>query len=512
MKNDEKLIANLHSKELESYVFPGTLGLEKENLRVNNTQISNSDHPVLLGSPLTNEYITTDFSESQIELVTPPFDQISKTLDFLGCLNEFVIKNIGHESLWCSSMPPYIESQDDIRIAKYGDSNQAAFKEIYRSGLSHRYGNLMQTISGIHYNYSLSNNFLELFDGNNSEFELNSMIYFRALRNLRRFNWLILYLFGASPVVTKNFSEGHEINFKSEKDFFYLPYSTSLRMSSVGYQNKKRSQLSISLNSLGEFLDDLELATNTKSKNFSKIYESTNHLWPQLNANLLQIEAEFYETVRPKSKYEKFKKLSQNLKSKGVDYIEIRSIDIDPYTPTGISLETLQILECLFIYSVLIESPEISEQEVSEIKSNEHLVALQGRKPNLALMRNGKKILLKDWAEDILSDIEPIANKLGLPRSIVNSIRAKINDPRLTISGKIMSDLLDGNLGFHDMVSNHSEKHKKFYLDLSEKENLYWSILEDEAIESNIRKDQIEKNDNQTLDAFLESYFSERAE
>ena len=80
-------------------------------------------------------------------------------------------------------------------------------------------------------------------------------------------------------------------------------------------------------------------------------------------------------------------------------------------------------------------------------------------------MRNGKKILLKDWAEDILSDIDPIANKLGLPRSIVNSIRAKINDPRLTISGKIMSDLLDGNLGFHDMVSNHSEKHKKFYLD-----------------------------------------------
>ncbi len=512
IKDNEKLINDLHSYKLDNFVISGKLGLEKENIRVRNKKISQVNHPNSLGSPLTNKYITTDFSESQIELVTPPFQPPREAHNFLHFLNEFAIKNIDNESLWCSSMPPYIESSDLIQIAKYGNSNLAAFKETYRRGLSNRYGNLMQTISGVHYNYSFSSDYLGLFLDHQFDQDGISKIYFRSLRNLKRINWLILYLFGASPVATRNFNLVEKIEFSEKKDFFYVPYSTSLRMSRIGYQNNARSQLSVSLNSLSEFINDIENATKTKSNKFSEIVKQSDEYWPQLNSNLLQIEDEFYEVVRPKSSFTEYKKLSLNLNAKGVDYIEFRSLDLDPFSPSGISLETIRFLEAIILYSNFIESPRINDQESKEIKNNDELVAIEGRNPDLELIRNGDRIRLKDWAIEILNDIEPIGRRLGIETNFFDSIERMIKDSNLTLSGKLMSELMDGPYDFHELIENYTTAHRKFYLGLDRKDNPYWEKFEKEASDSHLRKEQIESDDKESFESFIYNYFSEETE
>jgi glutamate--cysteine ligase len=184
-------------------------GIEKESLRVNaDGSLAATPHPAALGSALTHEHITTDFSEAQLELITGVHPDADACAAELAGIQRFVQAELGAEMMWCASMPCRLPAEDDIPIALYGTSNVARAKTVYRIGLSHRYGRRMQTISGIHYNFSLPEAawpVLDLADPNTG--------YFALIRNFQRHAWLLFYLFGASPAVCSTFVDGraHEL-------------------------------------------------------------------------------------------------------------------------------------------------------------------------------------------------------------------------------------------------------------------------------------------------------------
>ena len=251
------------------------VGFEREGLRVGNSLLSKKPHPKSLGSALCNKFITTDFSEAQLELVTPPHEDKKDAMQFLDDIHHFTSHKIEDEIIWPFSMPLDIGSDEDIPIASYGKSNLARFKEIYRNGLSERYGKMMQAISGVHYNYSVPDAIWENELFKNIDIdpkETRSAAYFNMMRNIYRMNWLVFYLFGASPVITKNFLTQDSEPFKKlDKQTLYLPYSTSLRMSNFGYQNARRKKLEVSINSMAQYISDLKKATNTTHEEFRNI-------------------------------------------------------------------------------------------------------------------------------------------------------------------------------------------------------------------------------------------------
>ena len=287
---------------IKEYDCSPKVGFEKETLRVINSGISQKKHPESLGSALCNKYITTDFSEAQTELVTPPFHDKIQGLKFLEDIHHFVSCNITDEILWPFSMPPPIDDDREITIANYGSSNLGLFKRRYRTGLSERYGSLMQTISGIHYNYSVPESIWESSLFKNTDINPNiirSDAYFNMLRNIYRINWLILYLFGASPILTRNFVNEEEKGFNQlDNQTLYLPYATSLRMSNFGYQNTRRRKLEVSINSINEYVADLSNATKTIHPDFAKIHSTSTNFKAQINENVLQIDDEYYAIAR----------------------------------------------------------------------------------------------------------------------------------------------------------------------------------------------------------------------
>ena len=361
--------------ELKNILSDSKIGIEKESLRVINSSISQKHHPNSLGSALFNRYITTDFSEAQLELVTPPTNKKYETLEFLEDIHHFVSSNIDDEILWPFSIPTLINNEEDISIANYGSSNLGIFKKTYRKGLSLRYGRLMQSISGIHYNYSLPESFWQSeFINNNSEnsMEIRSSAYFNMLRNIYRMNWLILYLFGASPIITKSFIATNNQSLKQldfDSQTYYLPYATSLRMSDFGYSNAIRNNLKVSMASLKEYVSDLRKATSTPFDDFLEIDEHQQ----QINANVLQIDDEYYAIARAKSATLSNLRTTSKLTHGGVDFIELRSLDLNPYSRIGIDKETLFFLESFLIYCFVKQGPKFTDNEIKEINQNDSM-------------------------------------------------------------------------------------------------------------------------------------------
>src|SRR5215510_11606283 len=289
----------------------GRKGVEKESLRVvPGGTLAYSPHPRELGSALTNEHITTDFSEALIELVTPAFTQSWELLQYLLDLHQFVYRHLEDELLWATSMPCAIGGGDDaIPLAQYGTSNVGRMKTIYRNGLGLRYGRMMQAISGVHFNYSFPARFWEAYsalrESRDSGQQFVSASYFDLLRNYRRYGWIVLYLFGVSPVVCKSFLRGRTVSLEQlTADTAYEPYATSLRMSDVGYRNRNQAGLSVSVNSLDEYIRDLTRAITTPHPPYEaigvKVKTAAGEQYKQLNANILQIENEYYSFIRPK--------------------------------------------------------------------------------------------------------------------------------------------------------------------------------------------------------------------
>ncbi len=498
------------------------VGLEKESLRVSTAgSIAQTPHPRSLGAALTNPYVTTDYSEALTECITPPFAGMSESLAFLRDTQKFVYDNLEDEILWATSMPCILEGAASIPIAYYGDSNAGTMKTVYRRGLGHRYGRVMQVIAGVHFNYSLSEEFWRVFqeqEGDHSSVQdFVSQSYFALIRNLLRFGWLVPYLFGASPAVCKSYFEGKPANLEEfDESTYYLPHATSLRMGDIGYQNSKEQGTGVNIcyNDLQSYIETLRWAIETPCPIYEKIGVVVNGRYEQLNANILQIENEYYSTVRPKQVPLQDEKPTLSLRRRGVRYVELRSLDVNAYDPLGINEDQLRFLEALMIFCLLLDSPPIDAEERREIDENEIRSAHRGREPALALRRSGREIGLRDWAAEIFDALQGTCAALdsgltGDPyTTTLHRLKERVSDPHRTPSARMLAEMREKSESFHYFAKRMSLKHKRYFRELTLDPARRRQFAE--ASEASLqRQEKMEKSDDLSFPEYLARYFAQ---
>lgn len=446
-------------------------GIERESLRVDNEgNISQKKHPKKLGSPLTNKDITTDFSEALIELVTPTFFSASELFSHLGNLHKFVYSAMEDEILWNFSMPCAFDNEKEVRVAEYGTSNTGMLKHIYRKGLRLRYGSIMQCVSGIHYNFSLSKESWEVLSGNTSQKFIDAA-YLGMIRNVKRNFWFLLEHFGASPVADKSYllDRVHELEKYGDEDL-YLPDATSLRMSEAGYQSSFQDSLRISYNNLDEFLEAILKGINTPIKEFQDIGLFDNEGLPQqISTGILQIENELYDIIRPKRSGPSGFRPATLLKDQGIEYLELRGIDINPFIPQGIDENKIKLLDIFLVHSLVSESPFISEKEIDEIKFNQQTMVNKGRSKDISLISNGSLTSLSKLRHDLHEELAQTAKAMDEYQpghlDAFNSEMSKECSP----SQRIMNDLKSLNLSFKEYGLMQSKKIAESYKQASTK-------------------------------------------
>jgi glutamate--cysteine ligase len=428
-------------------------GIEKESLRVNpDGSLAMTPHPQALGSALTHDNITTDFSESQLELITGVHDTVSGCLDELARIHQFVHRHIGDETLWACSMPCALPPDDRIPIGRYGTSNVGMAKTVYRNGLANRYGSRMQTISGIHYNFSLPAPawpLLQQVAGHAGSVQtFQDAAYFSLIRNFRRHSWLLLYLFGASPAVCSSFVAGRDHGLQPlGADSMYLPWATSLRMSPLGYQSAAQSSLAVSYNNLDTYAYSLSDALTHPYPDYEKIGIRDGDDYKQLSTSLLQIENEFYGTIRPKRPIRPGERPLHALRERGVEYVEVRLMDLDPFSPIGITEQTVRFLDIFLLHCLLSDSQADTPAEIVVLGRNQLLTARQGRDPALLLTRGKESLSPAEWGNALLGEYAAIAEALdGAHRSTAYRdalayAHAALKDPSVTPSARVLREM-----------------------------------------------------------------------
>ena len=451
-------LALLDDDEQRALLAQGLRGIERETLRVDrHGRLARTPHPQALGSALAHPQITTDYAEALLEFITPAEHDIGLTLHKLDAIHRFAYARLGDEMLWSESMPCELPSEEEIEIAWYGKSNIGMLKHVYRRGLALRYGKAMQCIAGIHYNYSLSEKVWQLFAANEGVPEerrcglrdFQSESYIALIRNFRRYSWLLMYLFGASPVLSSGFLRGrpHQLQQLSD-DTLYLPYATSLRMSDLGYQNDAQSGLTPHENSLESYVTTLMDAVNRPYEPYAALGTKRDGEWIQLSTNVLQIENEYYSTIRPKRVIKTGERPVQALCRRGVQYVEVRCLDVDPFEPIGISLETGRFMDAFLLFCALDESPLINQVESQVHARNFARTVKEGRRPDLTLTRDGAEVPLRAWAEELIERIAPLAalldeqhNEGEVHAAALAKQSAKIADPSLTPSARVLEEV-----------------------------------------------------------------------
>lgn len=515
-------LAILKSVKMKATLTDIKHGVEREALRINqNGSLAQTEHPKALGSALTHEFITTDFSESLLEFITPPEASSEKTMAQLHDIHKYVQANIGEEQLWPTSMPCYVNSEDEIPIAYYGSSNVGKMKSLYRIGLKNRYGSMMQAISGVHFNFSLPDSFwqswLTLTEGQTADKDTISAAYFALVRNYRRLCWLIPYLFGASPALCGSFIKGKNspLPFKKlGKGTYYLPYATSLRMSDLGYTNSAQSDLAICYNKVDTYIDSLRKAINTPSEDYRQIDLANPGTYQQLNANVLQIENELYSPIRPKQPTLSLEKPTDALQKRGVSYIEVRALDVNPFSQVGIDLEQFYFLDVFLMYCVVSPSAFMDAQQYQQTESNLNAVVTSGRDPELKLNDQDTQKSIPQWADSLFDEMLLVAqvlddaNNTDLYSKSVGQQKTKIDNPDLTFSAQLLNELLNNNkdngeFGLELAEQYKAELAKQDYQVFSEGE-----FAEQADISISAQKD-IETSDKQDFDVFLQDYFSD---
>jgi glutamate--cysteine ligase len=515
----ERRLAALASGPHAGALRQGLRGIEKESLRVTpEGRLAMTPHPRSFGSALTHPYITTDYSEALVELITPAETDVAKTLDRLDMLHRFAFANMGDELLWNDSMPNSLPPEDQIPLGRYGTSNIGKLKHVYRRGLALRYGRTMQCIAGIHYNYSLHEDVWRAWQALDptsalSAQDFQSERYFALVRNFRRTSWLLMYLFGASPALNKRFVDGkpHTLD-PFGADTFYLPHATSLRMSDLGYTNNPaQSELLPSYDELNAYLDVLAKAVSQPYAPYEAIGTQRDGEWVQINTNVLQIENEFYSTIRPKRVTHSGERPLHALAERGVQYIEVRCLDIDPFEPTGISLQTSRFLDAYLLYCALEDSPPLPHDASIEANGNFSAVAKEGRKPGLMLERDGQPIALTQWADAMFDAITPVAQTLDALAGddehmrALTALRPRIGDASLTPSARVLQIMRDKQQSFDDFALDLSRQHAEHFRQrpLNAEESQDMARLAQQSIEDQAT---VERADTESFDDFVAAY------
>ncbi len=448
----------------------GRKGLEKESLRVDaEGRLARTPHPPALGAALTHPYVTTDYAEAMLELVTPPFTDPEAVTTFLDDLHVLVHRALGDELLWPASMPCILRPSA-VRVARFGSSPQGLFRHVYRIGLGHRYGRMMQTIAGVHFNYSFPESLWtrESVDGG----EERNRRMMGVLRNAVRAAWLPCFLFGASPAMCRTYRPGLSLPaLPWSEDTRYEPKATTLRMSDLGYQNRNQALLRIGLDSLESYVDTLTDATRTPDPAYERIGVRRHGRWRQLSTAVLQTENEYYAYVRPKPRKIPDERPLRSLARNGVRYLEVRVLDLDPEAPSGVRASVLRFLELLLWRCFLLPSPPLTACEQFDANANVRLVAYRGRATDVQLAGpDGKRRRLADLASEVLDDLEILAEALDADRPVtvyrdaVREARERVANPETTPSGRFLRALEERRVGFAayvlDLARAHAHRHR----------------------------------------------------
>jgi len=490
-------------------------GVEKEGLRVDaQGRLARTPHPAALGSALTHPRITTDYSESLLELITGTHQQVDPLLAELEATHRFVYGALDGEFIWNQSMPAALPAEADIPIAWYGTSNSAMLKHVYRRGLAHRYGKTMQCIAGVHYNFSLDEGLWELLElpGANDQ-ERRSAGYIGLIRNFSRYAWLLMYLFGAAPALARDFLRGRDHPLDSlDADTLYLPYATSLRMGDLGYQNKAQAQLKLHFNDLRTFLGRLYDAVTQPWPPYQALGTHQNGEWIQLNTNVLQIENEYYSSIRPKRVTGRCERPITALAERGVQYVEVRCLDIDPYAPLGITAQTSRFVDAFLLFCAASDSPFFAEPGYCPYSAdNFSRVVNEGRRPGLELHRDGQAVSLAAWGAELLDRIQPYAQLLDAAyggqdySAALQAQRGKLDNPDATPSARLLADLRQSGASFHEFTLAQSQAHAQTFkrAPLSAAQQDQYATL---ARESLAQQAAMEAADDITFDTYVERF------
>ncbi|MDT3337427.1 glutamate--cysteine ligase [Shewanella sp. SP1S1-7] len=519
LKSFNELVQHLSDAHGRTALLGMLRGIEREALRIDESgYLATDSHPEALGSALMHSRITTDYSEALLEFITPVHNNVEQLLNGLTETHAFSVRHLHGQRLWPVSMPCYVKDEKQIPVARYGSSNTGMMKTLYRKGLTYRYGALMQIISGVHFNFSVSQelwqSLYELSDKQLSYDDFISESYFGLIRNYRRLVWVLPYLFGASPALCSSFIKDQKTDLKFEKTghgTLYLPFATSLRMSDLGYTNKEQEELNISYNSLPEYLAGVNAAIKMPSANFANIGVKVDGEYRQLNANVLQIENEFYSPIRAKRVTRSGEKPSEALARAGVEYIEVRALDVNPFSPIGIEATQVRFLDLFLLYCLLTESPKSEASEESRLSANLKAVVLEGRKPGLELLTANGSRSLKSWLEELFDALQPLALLLDGEATdyqvALAHWRKAVEDPNLTLSGQVLQNVINKGQDHGQWVMTLAQQYYQFFVDYPLSSE---TIAQYQAEASSSLNKQAELEAAQrsvSFDDYLEDYF-----
>ncbi|MYN14839.1 glutamate--cysteine ligase [Pusillimonas sp. TS35] len=491
-------------------------GIEKEGLRVTlDGELARTPHPPALGAALTHPRITTDYSESLLELITAAHHSTESLISELEQTHRYVAATLRDELLWNQSMPALLPPDADIPIAWYGTSNTGMLKHVYRRGLAVRYGKTMQCIAGVHYNFSVPEAMWPLLGMQGDDKQRRSRGYLALIRNFTRYSWLLMYLFGASPALSSSFLHGMPAGALEKLDdtTLYLPHATSLRMSDMGYQsNRAQSELQLCYNDLETFLQRMYTAVTTPWPAYEAIGTHRNGEWIQLNTNIIQIENEYYSSIRPKRTTGRCERPVTALAERGVEYVEVRCLDIDPYSPTGISVQTAHFMDAFLLFCAAESSADFPNNGFcTNSRHNFSRVAKEGRKPGLKLNDEGTPIALADWGRDLLERILPYAELLDAAhggnayRQALAAQQPKLDDTENTPSATLLRDIHDSKLGLVGFTLQQSFAHRDAMraasLDATTLRS--YQMMADDSIAA---QKQLEDSDTESFDTYVERY------
>lgn len=415
----------------------GMYGVEREMLRVDKDgMISFKLHPEELGDKFTNPYITTDFAESQIEIITPPLSTMEEVYGFLNLLYDTVALNIGEELLWPQSMPSIIT--DRIPVAEFGDHEDARKATEYRERLLLKYGGKKQLISGLHFNFSVDEEIIKVLYENGIQTvnyrNFKEQVYLKAARNYLRYRWLLVYIMGNTTTVHGTFIDDSDCTkcFKEiNKDSFYLENGISYRNGECGYRN----------------LIDLY-------PDYSSVENYVKSIEKYISDGLIDSHKELYSQVRIKpGDTEDF---LNSLKTDGIKYLEFRTIDVNPFERSGISLDDLRFLELFNIYILLKEESdyELWQEEAME---NQNLISKFGKK-TIKLKKDGEYILKDQWIKNILREIADMAEEMGCEYHIIDKILERVSDMKMSYAYRI--EEMVRKMGYEECYLSLAEKYK----------------------------------------------------
>ena len=458
----------------------GSYGIEREGLRVTNEgKLALTPHPKVFEKKICNPYITTDFSESQIEVITPTFNSVEECYNFTNVLYDIVAQEIGDEYLWPISMPCILPEDKDIPIAEFCECPMGINARRYREQLMKKYGGKRQLISGIHYNFSFQDDFLKELHkkvGEGTSFrEFKDNVYLKLVRNYLRYRWLIIYLLCGSNVIHDSFEKEYiESLNKINEDTYHNESALSYRNSQYGYKNN--IDLYPNYDSVKAYVDSMN--------NFvkDKVLESHKELYSQVRLKAADID-----------------NFLESLEKDGIKYLEYRSLDINPFEKGGISLNDLKFLEVFNIF-LLVKEESDYEKWQEEALDNQKLIAEQGLS-NVNLKRDGKNISKEEWGLELLRYIKNINDELNLvSNEIILEMIDKIKDFKITYAYKMLKKVKSE--GFVEANLSLAKKYKeiayknRFKLEGYEDLELSTQILMKEAIKRGIKVDVLDRSEN----------------